>query len=323
MAELSPDEKHFVEDAKTKLAQYLAERRFSPQIQLAYLARFTFVIIAIGLPMGLLFAAPTYIHPWLAMVRVPVQDLLFYVSSPPTGIVPLALFLLALVAAATFFIARGSDEFAEYAMKEFKLAPRETRERAIRRLGKRLAKLMARGAVSTKTPFDPCRFLIESYRAMARPVFILTSVLGLIAALMLANDFRTYTAFTSGSIKAARWFGFVAEEIPYSHVRAVNVVCHRSDSDRAWLTYDVDVSPSASVHLFGEGTMRSLAPNRMKVDQKLAMAGAPFVYETFDHRSAARTQGISRECANKLEERYRAETRRVIRALIAPAIVEG
>ena len=69
--------------------------------------------------------------------------------------------------------------------------------------------------------------------------------------------------------------------------------------------------------------MRSLAPNRMKVDQKLAMAGAPFVYETFDHRSAARTQGISRECANKLEERYRAETRRVIRALIAPAIVEG
>ena len=75
MAELSPDERHFVEDAKTKLAQYLAERRFSPQIQLAYLARFTFVIIAIGLPMGLLFAAPNYIHPWLAMVRVPVQEM--------------------------------------------------------------------------------------------------------------------------------------------------------------------------------------------------------------------------------------------------------
>lgn len=325
MAELSPDQMHFVEDAKATLARYLTERRFSSQIQLAYLAKFTFVIMALGLPMGLLFAMPNYIHPQLAMWRVPVRDLLFYVSSPPTGIVPLVLFLLALVAAAGLLIARRSDEFAEYAMKEYKLSPRETVDDSVRRLGKRLAKLVARGRVSVNAPFDPRRFLIESYRARSRPVFMVTGVLGVVTLLLLMNDFRSYTAFTSEAVKAARWFGFVSESVPYENVRAVSVSCHltRGGDDEAWISYDIDISPSARAGLFGEGTMRSLAPNRPAVDRKLAMAGVPFTYETMDHRSGARSRGISRECADKLEARYRAETRPIIRALIASAIVES
>lgn len=326
MAELSPDDRLFVENAKAALTRYLAERRFSSQIQLAYRSGFVFVLMAIGVAAALLFALPNYIHPLLATWRVPVRELLFYVSNPPTGVLPLLLFLLALVVAASLFVARRSDEFAEYAMKEFKLGLRDTRERTARRLGRRLAKLVARGAVSTQAPFDPRQFMIDSYRAMARPVFAVTAALGVITIALLVNDIRSYTAFTSEAVKAVRWFGLVSQDVAYADVRAVNVACHLTQDDgedEAWISYDIDIAPSVTAHLFGEGTMRSLAPNRPAVDRKLAMAGVPFTYETMDHRSGARSQGISRECADTLEARYRAETRPLIRALIAAAIVES
>ncbi len=325
MAELSPDDRQFVEEAKATLRRYIAERRFSHQIQLVHLAPLMFVIMAIGLLMGLLFALPNYVHPQLAMWRVPVRDLLFYVSNPPTGVLPLLFFLLALIVALSFFIARRSDEYAEYAMKEFKLSRRPSYETVLDRLARRLSKLVRRGDVSPKAPFDPRQFLIESYRAMERPVFAITGALGILTALTLTNDLRSYTAFTAADIKAVRWFGFVSENVPYENVRAVSVACHlqRGGDDDAWISYEIDISSSARAGLFGEGTMRSLSPNRTKVDQKLMMAGAPFTYETLDHQSGARTRGISRECADKVESRYRAETRPIIRALIASGIEES
>jgi hypothetical protein len=323
LAELSQDERHFVDEATATLSRYLDAREFPPQIQLAYLAGFMFVIMAIGLPMGLLFAIPNYIHPQLAMWRVPGRDLLFYVSSPPTGILPLLFFLLALIVAAYFFIARRSDDFAEYAMKQLKTRRKSTSDDVARRFERRLVRLARKG--KDPAAFDPRRFLIDSYRGMERPAFAITGLLGLATVALLANDFRSYTAFTPQAITTARWMGFVSESVPYEHVQSVTVVCHltRAANFRARISYDVQVSPSASVGLFGEGTMRSLSPNRTKVDQKLAMAGVPFTYETFDHRDDTHMRGISRECADMLEAEYRPETRPVIRALIAAAIVES
>ena len=309
----------FVDDAKGEIARFIGLHQFSRRVKLLYDVLFTAALVAIALPLALWVYSNSTIHPYLAARRVPAGDLVYYVPNGPTGFFPLALFLFFLVVAVVQMVARSNDEFAAYAMKEFKIGKGDTEKTTVRRLGDRLARLIEKKQMSLLPPFEPRAFLIDSYRAKEKWVYPATAVLAIAAIGLTANDYLSYTALTRQEVIAARWWQLETVRRENRAVESVRVACRipRFGRDPAWFNYELTISPDIRVDLFNEHALASHLDNIPWVDQTLKDATVAFTYETTDHGSDKTEAGISSMCAERLKHVRRAETRPIIRRLIS------
>lgn len=313
------NEEEFVAKASADLHGYFSRRQFNRSTKVVYCSVFNATLIsAVGMVGGLLMAVDPYINPHFTKVRCPPDQWSWYLDKPlGPGIVFLLFLVLMLGWTANQIFARSSSEFAEYAMKE--MLSGGNMGIAKRYLRWRLKRLHRKERTSLSSRFEPGTFLIDSYRAMERQVFLASGALLVLTPPLLVNDFRSYTLFTESELRSVRQAGFISETFKYTDVASVRVVCHLTRNNDAWLTYEIDLPSGGTIGLFREGAARRKYSNTLIAHQKLVHASVVPTYRTASPGDNL-VEGITGECSDKLSRNYAADECEIIRSLLPEAI---